>query len=375
MPETKLSQAPSPPDTTEAPQPLERMQKLARYQQGKSAIPGRRDVIKLSSNESCFGPGEAAIAAYRETATLLHRYPDGSQSALRNAIATVHDIDPDRIICGNGSEEVIGLLIRSYVGKDDELLMPENHFMMCSIYGRGQGARIVLAPEKNFTVDVDAILQRISPKTRMIAVANPNNPTGTYLPAAQLQRLIDHTPKNVMILLDGAYAEYVDRRDYEDGIAWVESSANVFMTRSFSKAYGLAGMRIGWGYGPGPVIEVLNRIRTPFNTNAPALAAATAAMGDQAHVRRTREHTARWQARLREAFDTLGLFVVPSVTNFYLLDFSSVANKTAAAAASFLEANGIIPRPGNDDRFLRITVGTDTENEAVLETLTRYLTS
>jgi histidinol-phosphate aminotransferase len=209
----------------------------------------------------------------------------------------------------------------------------------------------------------------------LIAIANPNNPTGTYLPASEIQRLIDHVPKNVLILLDGAYAEYVDRRDYHDGIACVDASTNVFVTHSFSKAYGLAGMRIGWGYGPAPVIEVLNRIRTPFNTNGPALAAATAAMGDQAHVKRTREHASRWQARLREEFGRLGLYAVPSVTNFYLLDFKSLPGKSAGAAKDFLEESGIIPRPGNDNRFLRITIGTDAENEAVLETLTRYLTS
>jgi len=351
------------------------MQTFARYRQGKSEIPGRDSVMKLSSNENCFGPSEAAVAAYHEAAACLHRYPDGSQSALRQAIARVHGIDPDRIICGNGSEEIIGLLIRCYLGEDDELLMPENHFLMCSIYGKGQGAKIVLAPESDYTVSVDAILERIDPKTRLIAIANPNNPTGTYLPRSEVQRVIENVPGHVLILLDGAYAEYPEKPDYDDGLGWADTCANVVVTHSFSKAYGLAGMRIGWGYGPAEVIEVMNRMRTPFNTNAPALAAATAAMGDQAHVKRVREHTARWQVRLREAFAGMGLFVVPSVTNFYLMDFASVDGKTAAGAASFLEQNGIIPRPGNDERFLRITVGTDEENEAVLETMARYLTS
>ena len=351
------------------------MQTFARYQQGKSKLPGRKRVIKLSSNESCFGPGEAAVAAYIDAAKDLHRYPDGSQSALRQAIARVHGIDPDRIVCGNGSEEVIGLLIRCYVGENDELLMPENHFVMCSIYGKGQGAKIVLAPETDFTVNIDTLLDRITAKTRLIAVANPNNPTGTYLPRSEIQRLLDHVPKNVMILLDGAYAEYVDREDYDDGLGWVDSRSNVVVTRTFSKIYGLAGMRIGWAYGPAAVIEMVNRLRTPFNANGPALAAAEAAIGDRTHVRRTREHTSRWQARFSAEFEALGLHVVPSVTNFYLLDFSTFPGKSASGAESFLEANGIIPRPGSGDRFLRITIGTDAENEAVLDTLTRYLTS
>jgi len=375
MPEMKSNRTPACKPTGTTPQPLARMQTFARYQQGKSEIPGVDDVIKLSSNESCFGPSEAAIAAYREAAAHLHRYPDGSQYALRQAIAKVHDIDPDRIICGNGSEEVIGLLIRCYLGKNDELLMPENHFLMCSIYGKGQGAKIVLASETDFTVNVEALLERISPKTRIIAVANPNNPTGTYLPETEILRLIEHVPSDVLILLDGAYAEYVEREDYDDGLRWAESFPNIFVTHSFSKIYGLAGMRIGWGYGPAPVIEVLNRMRTPFNTNGPALAAAAAAMSDQAHVIRTREHTSRWQARLRDELVRLGLHVIPSVTNFYLLDFNSVPGKTADAAAAFLERNGIIPRPGNEDRFLRITIGTDAENQAVLEAMTRYLRS
>jgi len=375
MPENTLSRATVPAETAEAPQPLARMRTFAPYQQGKSALPGRKHIIKLSSNESCFGPGEAALAAFREAAKDLHRYPDGSQSALRQAIAAQHGIDADRIICGNGSEEVIGLLVRCYVGENDELLMPENHFIMCSIYGKGQGAAIVLAPERDFTVDVDALLERVSARTRLIAVANPNNPTGTYLPRREIRRLIDNVPKNVMILLDGAYAEYVDREDYDDGIGWVESSPNIVVTHTFSKIYGLAGMRVGWGYGPAPVIETLNRLRTPFNVNGPAMAAAAAAMADQKHVKRTREHTSRWQARFRDEFAPSGLHVVPSVTNFYLLDFSALREKSAAEAGKFLEENGIIPRPGNDARFLRITVGTDTENQAVIDTLTRYLQS
>jgi histidinol-phosphate aminotransferase len=249
------------------------MQSFAQYKQGKSKIPGHEDVMKLSSNEGCFGPPNVAVEAYTQAAAELHRYPDGSQAALRQAIAQHHGLDPDRIVCGNGSEEVIGLLIRCYLGENDELLLPENHFVMCSIYGKGQGARIVLAPEKDFTVDVDTILDRINSKTRIISIANPNNPTGTYLPASEIERLVDNVPERIMIILDGAYAEYVDRRDYDAGAGWVDSRSNVVMTRTFSKIYGLAGLRIGWGYGPAGIIEVVNRLRTPFNASGPALAA------------------------------------------------------------------------------------------------------
>jgi len=375
MSHTTSAHTAEPDNISEAPRPLRRMDDLAPYKQGKISIPGRETVIKLSSNESCFGPSPRAIEAYQAAAASVHRYPDGTQAQLRQAIARVHDIDPDRIVCGNGSEELIGLLIRCYLGENEELLLTQNHFMMCSIYGKAQAASIVLAPEKGFVVDVDALLERITPKTRVISVANPNNPTGTYVPAADITRLIEGVPENVLLILDGAYAEYVDRDDFDDGLYWVDGMSNVVVTRTFSKIYGLAGLRIGWAYGPAPIIEVVNRLRTPFNASGPAMAAAAAAVADQAHVAMSREHTARWQERIRQSLARLGLKVVPSVTNFYLLDFSSMPGKSAVEASAFLESNGIIPRPGSSDRFVRITIGTDAENEAVLESLTRYLSS
>lgn len=373
MGENSIHRKAAPQPAVGAPQPLPRMQAFAPYRQGKSEIPGREQVIKLSSNESCFGPSPRAIEAFHAAAARLHRYPDGSQSALREAIAKVHGIDPGRIVCGNGSEEVLGFLIRCFVGEADEVLLPHNHFMMLDIYAKGQGAHIVLAPERHHTVDVDALLERITPRTRVISLANPNNPTGTYVPARTLARFIEAVPREVMVILDGAYAEYPVAGDYDDGLHFADELPNVVVTRSFSKIYGLAGMRIGWGYGPAPVIEVVNRLRTPFNTNAPALAAAAAAVADQEHVRMSREHTARWQQWMRDGLIKLGFKVLPSVTNFYLLDFEDMPGRTAAAAAAFLEANGVIPRPGSSDRYLRITIGQEAENEAVLDIMARYL--
>lgn len=357
------------------PRPLARMETFAQYKQGKSKIPGKGKTIKLSSNESCFGPGQAALNAYLQAAESIHRYPDGTQAELREAIGQAYGIDPSRIVCGNGSEEIIGLLIRCYVGEGDELLLSENHFVMCSIYGKGQGADIVLAPETRFTVDVDAILERITERTRLISVANPNNPTGTWLPRSEMERLINNVPNDVLIIVDGAYAEYVVNDEYEEGIAWVESHDNVVMTRTFSKIHGLAGLRIGWAYGPAAIIEVINRLRTPFNASVPALAAATAAIADSEHVELSRRHNSKWQVRFQQEFARLGITIVPSVTNFYLLDFGDLPGKTATAAAAFLEDNGIIPRPGNNERLLRITVGTDSDNEAVIDALRRYLES
>jgi histidinol-phosphate aminotransferase len=351
------------------------METLVPYKQGKMAIPGRESAIKLSSNESCFGPSPQALEAYHAAAASIHRYPDGSQAQLREAIAQVHGIDPDRIVCGNGSEELIGILMRCYLGESEELLLTQNHFMMCSIYGKAQAANIVLAPENDFVVDIDLLLERITPQTRVISVANPNNPTGTYVPAADITRLVEAVPRNILLILDGAYSEYVERDDFDDGLHWADSTPNVVITRTFSKIYGLAGLRIGWAYGPAPIIEVVNRLRTPFNASGPAMAAATAAVADQAHVAMSREHTARWQERIRQSLAGLGLNVVPSVTNFYLLDFSSMPGKSAVEASAFLESEGIIPRPGSSGRFVRITIGTDVENEAVLDSLARYLAS
>ena len=357
------------------PKPLKRMETFAPYVQGKCKIEGKDEVIKLSSNECCFGPSPAAVEAYHRAADQLHRYPDGSQAALRLAIAKVHDIDPDRIVCGNGSEEVIGLLLRCYLGEGDELLLSHNHFVMCSIYGKGQGAKIVLAPETNYTTSVDAMLDRVTERTRVVAVANPNNPTGTYVPRDEMERLIASVPSDVLIIVDGAYADYVVKDDFDAGIGWVESHDNVVMTRSFSKIYGLAGLRIGWAYGPPGVIEVVNRLRTPFNASVAALAAAEAAIADHEHVERVREHTNRWLSRFHEAFTKLGVKVVPSAANFYLMDFSELPGKTAEQAGAYLEAHGIIPRPGGSDKCLRITIGNEAENEAVLDTLSAYLTS
>jgi histidinol-phosphate aminotransferase len=348
---------------------------LAPYVQGKSALAGIADPIKLSSNESALGPSPAAIEAFHAVAADLHRYPDGAQTALREAIAEVHGIEPERIVCGNGSEELLSLLIRAYVGPGDELLLSENHFSMFAIHGRTQGATIVIAPERDYQMDVDALLAKVTARTRAVFIANPNNPTGTYLAESGVRRLHAGLPAEVLLVLDGAYAEYVTAADYEAGAGLVRQFDNVVATRSFSKAYGLAGLRIGWCYAPAHVVDVIQRIRTPFNTNRAALAAAAAAVRDQALIARVREHNARWLERMTTELGALGFAVVPSVTNFYLLDFSRSPGLTAQDAAAHLERRGIIPRKvtaGQQENVLRITVGLDHENEAALAALREY---
>ncbi len=231
-----------------APAPHAGVVRIAPYVPGQSRIEGRKDPIRLSSNESSFGPSPAAVAAFHDAAAHLNRYPDASQSALRTAIAEVHGLDAARIICGNGSDELIQMVIRAYAAAGDEVLLSENGFVMCKIHAHAQGATVVKAPERDDRVNVDALLARVSSRTRVLCIANPNNPTGTYLNAAEVKRLHASLPSGVMLLLDGAYAEYATAADYEAGERLVEGNSNVVMTRTFSKIYGLPALRIGWAY-------------------------------------------------------------------------------------------------------------------------------
>ncbi|MBN7795277.1 histidinol-phosphate transaminase [Parahaliea mediterranea] len=350
------------------------LDKLAPYVQGQSRIDGVEKPIKLSSNESSHGPSPAALAAFEAAAPALHRYPDGSQQALREAIARVHGLDAGRIICGNGSDELISLMVRAYVSAGDDVLLSENGFIMSNIHCTAQGANLLIAPERDYRVDVDALLARVTERTRFCTIANPNNPTGTYISGAELRRLHAGLPGDCLLLIDDAYAEYVTAQDYEDGSALVDAFDNVVMTRTFSKVYGLPSLRIGWAYCPPGVTDYVQRIRTPFNTNGPALQAAAAAVQDTDFTRRVRDYNASEYARIRDALVSLGIEVVPSQTNFYLLHFEAGSGKSGSAAAAALQARGIIPRPaGGGDQYLRITIGLREENDAVLAVLRDYM--
>ena len=354
--------------------PVPSVMKLSSYTQGESSIVGVENPIKLSSNESSHGPSPLAVKAYQECAKQLYRYPDGSQLNLREAIGKVHGLDADRIICGNGSDELILLVVRAYIRPGDEALLSENSFIMSNIHCIAQGAELLIAPEKSYRVDVDALLERVTPKTRFCTIANPNNPTGTYISDSEMRRLHAGLPEHCLLLIDNAYAEYVDHKDFASGAKLVDEFENVVMTRTFSKIYGLSALRIGWAYCPPEIISVLQRIRTPFNANRPALATATAAVLDTAYTRRVKElniNSLRW---IRSELTRLGIEVIPSTTNFYLLKFDPQGDKSGSEAASFLQSCGIIPRPaGGSGAFLRITVGLDHENDAVVKALTAYM--
>jgi len=354
--------------------PVPSIMKLSPYVQGQSSIAGVDDHIKLSSNESSHGPSPKAIEAYHACSTELNRYPDGSQQKLRDAIGKVYGLDADRIICGNGSEELILLMVRAYLQAGDEALMSENGFIMSNIHSIAQGAEVVIAPEKSYTVDVDAMLARVSSKTRFCTIANPNNPTGTYISDSEMRRLHAGLPENCLFLIDNAYAEYVDEADFVTGKAMVDEFKNVVMTRTFSKIYGLSGLRIGWAYCPEEIMGIVQRIRTPFNTNGPALAAAEAAVQDTVFTQDVKQHNASSLQRISSELSKLGIEVIPSVANFYLMKFDQESGKSGSEAATFLQARGIIPRPaGGSDAFLRITVGLDHENDAVIKALQDYM--
>lgn len=345
------------------------------YTPGESDIPGRLDAMKLSSNEGALGPSPVAVAAYREAADDIHRYPDGAATSLRAAIGARHGLDPDRIVCGAGSDELISLLARAYAGPGDRILTHAHAFVMYRLAAQSVGAELVEAPETALTADVDALLACVGPRTRIVYIANPNNPTGTYIDAGELARLRAGLPEDTLLAVDSAYAEYVTRNDYDSGAALVEATGNTVMLRTFSKIYALGGLRLGWAYCPPAVADVLNRIRSPFNVNSAVQAAGAAALGDTAFVARSRDHNAAWLPWIAEHTAAAGLKTAPSVGNFILVEFPDESGRGAEAALAFLTGRGIIPRraAGNGlPNHLRITVGTEAEMRALADALAAF---
>jgi len=361
---------------TTRPQPRPGVLDIAPYIPGKSTAPGVDKVFKLSSNESPLGPSPHAIEAYRRIGEHLEDYPDGAASALREAIGAVYGLDPDRIVCGAGSDDLLNLIARAYLKDGDEAVHATHGFLVYPIATIGAGAKPVVAPETNYTANVDALLAAATEKTKVVFLANPNNPTGTYLPFDEVKRLHNGLPPHVLLVLDAAYAEYVQRNDYESGIELVATSENVVMCRTFSKIHGLAALRLGWMYGPAHVVDAINRIRGPFNVNAPAIAAGIAAIRDTAHVEYSRAHNARWLPWLTEEIGKLGLKVTPSVANFILIHFPDTKGKTAKEADAFLTKRGLVLRQVGAYHLpnaLRMSVGTEEANYQVVEALKEFM--
>jgi histidinol-phosphate aminotransferase len=358
------------------PQPRPGVLAIQAYVPGKSTAPGVARVIKLSSNETPLGPSPKAIAAYRAVADHLQDYPDGASTALREAIGRAFGLDADRIVCGAGSDDLLNLLADAYLRDGDEAIHTTHGFLVYPIATLGSGAKPVVAAEKNYTADVDAILAKVSERTRIVFLANPNNPTGTYIPFDEVRRLHRGLPANVLLVLDAAYAEYVRRNDYESGIELVATSENVVMCRTFSKIHGLAALRLGWLYGPAHVVDAINRIRGPFNVNSAAMAAGIAAIEDAAHVETARAHNERWLAWLTEEIRKLGLNVTPSAANFVLIHFPDAPGRSAKDADAFLTKRGLILRRVEAYKLpnaLRMTVGSEEANKLVVAALAEFL--
>lgn len=343
------------------------------YSPGVSKLPGVNRVIKLSSNEGAFGAPPGVVRAVQAAAGHYHRYPDGGAARLRTAIAARFGLNADGIICGAGSDDLIYLLCHIYGGAGTELIMTAHGFSIYDIAGRLAGCRVVKVPERNLTADVDAILAAVTPATHMVFIANPNNPTGSFIPSTEMARLRAGLPQDVLLVVDAAYAEYLDRPDYEPGTALVEAGANTVMTRTFSKMFGMGGLRLGWCYAPPEVVDLLQRARSPFNVSVPAHDAGIAALAEPGWVEKSRAHNCAERARLHAALTEAGILVHPSEANFVLADFG--APGAAEAADAHLRARGLIVRRVGGyglPHCLRITVGLTEENDLVIDALREF---
>lgn len=362
---------------------------IAPYVGGRAAVPGVARVFKLSSNESPLGPSPAALAALDEARASLSLYPEGSARLLREAIGEVFDLDPARIVAsGDGSDALLTMLANAYLQPGDEAIFSAHAFLVYKIATLANSARPVIVPEKTtnqaIKVDVDAMLAAVTPKTRMLYIANPNNPTGSYLTRDEMARLHAGLPADVLLVIDAAYCEYVMAADYDCGLELARAHDNVVMTRTFSKIHGLAGLRIGWMYAPVAVCDVINRIRGPFNTALMQQLVGAAAIRDTDHVRRAAEHNAHWLGWVTEQIRATGLRVDDSAANFVLIHFPPGAEgangtkpgKTAAQADAFLGQGGIILRSvasyGLPD-CLRMTIGTEEQNRLAVSLLQKFM--
>jgi histidinol-phosphate aminotransferase len=349
---------------------------IAPYVGGRTHAPAGGPVFKLSSNESPLGPSPRATAAFAAAAETLHLYPDGSAQALRQAIATTTGLDPRRIICGNGSDEILHLLPQIYTQPGDEIMFSAHGFLVYRIATLAAGATPVVVPEPALRTDVDGFLRQVTDRTRIVFLANPNNPTGSFNTAAELNRLRAGLPEDCLLVIDSAYAEYADAEDYDDGASLVASSHNTVMTRTFSKIHGLAALRVGWAFAPEQVVDAYERVRGPFNVSTPAQAAAREAILDVSHISAARSHNTRWRSWLAAEIASLGLRVFPSQANFLLVGFHADGPRTAPAADEFLLRRGIIVRAVTAyglPQCLRISVGSEDANRAVVAALREFM--
>ncbi len=357
-----------------APKAHDWIMDLAAYVPGKATADGVKNPVKMSANESALGPSPKAVEAIKASATGVMRYPDPASHDLIAAIAKVHGLRAERILCGTGSDELLTLLIHSYAGVGDEVIFSELGFSVYPIQAQAAGATLVPVPNKDWAANVDGMLAAVTDKTKLVIVDNPNNPTGAYLPWSEVERLQAGLPDHVLLVLDAAYAECVTAGDYEAGEELVDKFENVVMTRTFSKLYALAGLRVGWMYAPDHVVDVINRWRMPFNVSNPAHDAALAAVKDQAYLDEVVSFTAEWRDWLTAELTAIGLDVVKSQTNFVLVGFPEESPFTAEECNAYLMKHGYIVRKfGVLPNHLRISVGTETQNRGLISLIRGFM--
>ena len=364
-------------DATSAPAPKPGILDIAPYVGGKSSIVGVAEPMKLSSNENALGAGPKAREAYEAAIRNIHIYPDGRATKLRTAVAEHHGLEPERLIFGNGSDEVFALLNQTYLTAGDNIVCGQYGFLAYRISAKACEAEVKLAPEPGYKAEIDALLEQVDERTKIVYVSNPSNPTGSYNSGDEIRRLHEALPAHILLVVDEAYAEFVAERDWETAFPLAREASNIVVTRTFSKIHGLGGLRVGFGYAPPAVCEAVDRIRLPFNVSVPGLEAATAALGDEAHQKASRDLVQTWRPRLTQAIRGFGFEVLPSAGNFVLVLFRD-EKRNAAAASDYLNSKGIIVRPvggyGIHDG-LRITVGTEDQNRAVIDALSEFAAS
>lgn len=342
------------------------------YVPGSSKAPGADEVHKLSSNESALGASAEAVKAYEAISGDMFLYPDGASTQLREKIGATYGLDATRIVCGAGSDEILQMLTRAYAGPGDNIVQSDHGFLVYALAAKSCGAEPRFAPEKNLTTDIDAMLSLVDENTRLVFIANPNNPTGTYIPDADIRRLREELREDIILVIDAAYAEYMEEADYAAGEKLVEENENVVMTRTFSKIYGLAAIRLGWGYCPAAIADVLNRIRGPFNVTMAAQHAGLAALEDQDFVKRNRDFNRAERDFLQQQIGGLGLEFVPSHGNFILIKFPDEPGRDAASVQAYLKEHGVIVREVGAYKlgdYLRVSIGPKAGNRKFIELL------
>src|SRR5580700_759028 len=359
------------------PQPKPGIDEIVAYVPGKSTVDGVAHPIKLSSNENILGSSPKAVAAYAQAAASLNMYPDSRTAALREAVAARYRLEPARLVFGCGTDEILGRLVQQiYLEPGDNIIQGEYGFNAYGIGARACQAEVRFAPEPDLRLDVDAMLALVDERTRLVFVTQPSNPTGTWLTKHEMERLHAELPPSVMLVVDAAYAEFCTDPRFTDGLDMARSASNVVVTHTFSKIFGLAALRVGWGYVPIEAAEAIERIRLPFNTSIPGQLAAIAALGDTAFQAESLELVERWRPWLTQQLGGLGLDVAPSGANFVLVRFPMTPGRTAAEAEDFLAARGYIVRGvanyGLPD-CLRITIGQEEHNRAVIDALANFL--